>query len=206
MARPPKTDSPKVFISYAWKNQTTARQLQRDLQRDGIEVFVDYEKIAAGDSLPARISAALDWCDILILLWSQEAAQSYWVAQEWESAFQLQKRIIPCVLENATLPALLRNRLYLDFSSYADGYWQLCRTLGVTPGADQATGPQSRPQTAPPRQHLDLTPRNRPDAQNLTGGIEPSALRHGVPPQLASSASPEEDTVKLPPSLFGRGE
>ncbi len=63
-----KTNFQKIFISYAWENKPLARQLQRNLQRDGVEVFVDYEKITGGDSLPARISAALDWCDTLILL------------------------------------------------------------------------------------------------------------------------------------------
>jgi len=127
-----QTNAPKVFISYAWENQPLARQLQRDLQNDGIEVFVDYQEIKGGDSLPARISAALDWCDTLVLLWSKEAAQSRWVAREWECADQLEKRIIPCKLDNAVLPALLRRMLYLDFSSYASGYPQLCRTLDVT--------------------------------------------------------------------------
>jgi len=47
--------SPKAFISYAWTNQFLARRLQSDLQRDGVEVFVDYQKIAGGASLPARI-------------------------------------------------------------------------------------------------------------------------------------------------------
>ncbi|MCG3157876.1 MAG: Hercynine oxygenase [bacterium] len=210
MAKPSKSNSPKVFISYAWKNQATARQLQRDLQRDGIEVFVDYEKIVGGDSLPARISAALDWCDTIILLWSQEAAQSYWVAQEWESAFQLQKRIIPCVLERATLPALLRGRLYLDFSSYAAGYQQLCRTLGVTPGADQAARPQPPPQAAPPRQHVDLSPGDQPDAQSpgrggrrekeqaiSPEGFDASALGHGVSPRAGSSARHAENKASV---------
>lgn len=210
MAKPSKSNSPKIFISYAWKNQATARQLQRDLQRDGIEVFVDYEKIVGGDSLPARISAALDWCDTIILLWSQGAAKSYWVAQEWESAFQLQKRIIPCVLESATLPALLRGRLYLDFSSYAAGYRQLCRTLGVTPGADQAARPQPPPQAAPPRQHVDLSPGGQPDAQSpgrggrrekeqaiSPEGFDASALGHGVSPRAGSSARHAENKASV---------
>jgi hypothetical protein len=87
MTSPPEPSPPKVFISYAWKNQPVAKQLQRDLQRDGVEVFVDYEKISGGDSLPARISAALDWCNTLILLWSADSAESYYVKQEWTSAF-----------------------------------------------------------------------------------------------------------------------
>ena len=86
--------TPKIFISYAWKNQTIAKRLQSDLKGDGVEVFVDYEKISGGDSLPERISAALEWCNTLVLLWSADSAQSYYVKQEWSSAFHLQKKII----------------------------------------------------------------------------------------------------------------
>ncbi|MDZ7369113.1 MAG: TIR domain-containing protein [candidate division KSB1 bacterium] len=126
---PPEPTSPKVFVSYAWKNQPLAKQLQKDLRRDGVEVFIDYEKITGGDSLPDRISAGLDWCNTLVLLWSVEAAQSYYVSQEWESAFHLKKKIIPCMLDDTPLPALLRGKLYLDFSSYESGYAALRRAL-----------------------------------------------------------------------------
>lgn len=128
----PQTHSRKVFISYAWENQPIARQLQRDLQNDGVEVFVDYAELKGGDSLPARISKALDWCDTLVLLWSKDAAQSRWVAREWECAEQLEKCIIPCKLDGTVLPALLRSRLYLDFANYENGYAGLCRALSIT--------------------------------------------------------------------------
>jgi hypothetical protein len=126
---PPEPTSPKVFISYAWKNQPLAKQLQKDLRRDGVEVFIDYEKITGGDSLPDRISAGLDWCNTLVLLWSADAAQSYYVSQEWESAFHLKRKIIPCLLDDTPLPALLRGKLYLDFASYETGYAALRRAL-----------------------------------------------------------------------------
>lgn len=145
----PQTHHPKVFISYAWENQALARQLQRDLQNDSIDVFIDYDKISVGDSLPARISAALDWCDTLVLLWSKDAAQSRWVAREWECADQLEKRIIPCKLDDALLPALLRRVLYLDFSSYASGYLQLCRTLSMPLVMDKPTLKEAGPVVAP---------------------------------------------------------
>jgi hypothetical protein len=148
---------PRVFISYAWEYQPLAKQLQADLQRDGVEVFVDYEKITGGDSLPARISAALEWCNTLILLWSAEAAQSYYVAQEWESAFHLQKRIIPCVLDGTVLPALLRGRLYLNFSSFEWGYVQLCHALGIKPSAASKAGVSSATPIQAPQQHIELS-------------------------------------------------
>jgi len=115
-----QTHPPKIFISYAWENQPLARQLQRDLQNDGVEVFVDYAQLKGGDSLPARISAALDWCDTLVLLWSKDAAQSRWVAREWECADQLEKRIFP-----------RSGKIFLDFGKIpVEGYSKksyLCR-------------------------------------------------------------------------------
>lgn len=125
--------SPKVFISYAWKNQAVARQLQRDLQRDGVEVFVDYQQMLPGQSLPKRINDALKWCNTLVLVWSADSIESYWVTLEWENALALKKQIIPCLRDNTGLPAVLTRTLYLDFSSYETDYPQLCRTLGVEP-------------------------------------------------------------------------
>jgi len=149
--------TPKIFISYAWENQPIAKRLQSDLKRDGVEVFVDYEKITGGDSLPERISAALDWCNMLVLLWSADSAESYYVKQEWSSAFHLQKRIIACVLDGTPLPALLAGRLYLNFAPYETGYTQLCRSLGVEPkpSAEKTAPPEAQTSKLPP-QHVEM--------------------------------------------------
>ena len=149
--------TPKIFISYAWENQPIAKRLQSDLKRDGVEVFVDYEKITGGDSLPERISAALDWCNTLILLWSTDSAESYYVRQEWTSAFHLQKRIIACVLDGTKLPALLSGNLYLNFAPYETGYAQLCRSLGVVPKPSvEKTAPPEMPISKLPQQHVEM--------------------------------------------------
>jgi len=153
----PPEPAPRIFISYAWKNQPIAKRLQSDFKRDGVEVFVDYERIIGGDSLPARISAGLDWCNILVLLWSADSTQSYYVTQEWTSAFHLQKRIIACVLDGTPLPALLASRLYLNFTPYETGYIQLCRSLGVTPKviAEETAPPQALATRLQP-QHAEI--------------------------------------------------
>lgn len=138
MARLDDAKSSRLFISYATENQDVARRLQFDLQRDGVEVFVDFDRIIPGESLPARINAGLGWCDTLVLLWSEHAAKSYYVAEEWETAFHLQRRIIPCLLDNTALPPLLSRRMYLTFYKYDDDYPKLCKALSITPKAGQA--------------------------------------------------------------------
>ncbi|MBV6505004.1 MAG: hypothetical protein ILNGONEN_00560 [Syntrophorhabdaceae bacterium] len=192
--------TPKVFISYAWKNQPIAKQLQRDLQRDGVEVFVDYEKISGGDSLPDRISAALDWCNTLILLWSADAAASYYVKQEWTSAFHLQRRLIACVLDGTTLPALLRGRLYLNFIPYEAGYAQLCHSLGVQPkpAAEKTAPPEVTTSKLPP-QHVEMPVPPPPEEKREP----PPPKRKPVTETLRSKPKPSEPPPVLkPPAII----
>lgn len=129
MTNQPPNASPKIFISYAWENQTTAKQLQQALQATGAEVFVDFTGIQGGDSLPTRISQALDWCDTLILLWSPAAANSHWVELEWTSAIALNRRLIPCKLDETPLPKILWGKRYLEFKNFDLGWNELLATL-----------------------------------------------------------------------------
>lgn len=120
---------PKVFISHSWDDNDVARKIAHHVKRDGAEIWIDYARISGGESLPDGISEALEWCDILILVWSKPAAVSYYVKLEWQSALHLQKRIIPCLLDDTKQPAILRGLLYIDFKDFDNGYIKLCRAL-----------------------------------------------------------------------------
>lgn len=129
MTAQPLNASPKIFISYAWENQATTKQLQQVLQAAGAEVFVDYTGIQGGESLPTRISQALDWCDTLILLWSLTAANSHWVELEWTSAVALNRRLIPCKLDETPLPKILWGKRYLELKNFDHGLNELLAAL-----------------------------------------------------------------------------
>lgn len=128
-----QTKSPKVFISYAWENQAIARQLQQTLQSAGAEVFVDYDRIRAGDNLPVHISKALGWCNTLILLWSQHAANSHWVELEWTGAITSTEpwvKYAPVDVNRPTLAHTLRERAFIsqpyfcNLGSYRAGFFK----------------------------------------------------------------------------------
>jgi len=127
-AQPPNT-SPKIFISYAWENQATVRQLQQALQAAGAEVFVDYTGIQGGESLPTRISQALRWCDTLILLWSQHAKESHWVELEWTSAIALKRHLVPCKLDETPLPEILWGKRFVEFINFENSLNELLVAL-----------------------------------------------------------------------------
>lgn len=127
-----KAKSPRVFISHALEDMIQTKRLYYDLQRDGIDAFVDFACIKPGDPLLMRINEGLEWCDTQILLWSEHAAKSRWISVEWQTAFKLQRRIIPILLDDTELPSILSCLLYLSFGNYDEDYPKLCKALGVT--------------------------------------------------------------------------
>jgi hypothetical protein len=72
----------KVFISHAWEGKPFAMQLEEELKSTIADVWVDHSGIRGGDNLPKEISDALEWCDTLLLIWSERASKSRWVELE----------------------------------------------------------------------------------------------------------------------------
>ena len=126
------TNHEKVFISYSWKNKVVAQKIEKQLKLDGIDVWIDYDRFLAGESLPERISQALEWCTTLVLMWSKSAKDSYYVGREWQNALVLKKNIIPCRLDNTPLPGILSSLLSIDFNSIDDGYKSLSSALKLS--------------------------------------------------------------------------
>jgi len=122
-------EPPKIFISHSWDNKPLVRRLEAELKAAGAEVWVDHAGVRGGDNLPKEISAALAWCNTVVLVWSQSAAQSHWVELEWTNAIALRKLVIPCRLDKTVLPALLANLLYIDFTEVEKGITQLCEAV-----------------------------------------------------------------------------
>jgi hypothetical protein len=120
---------PKVFISHSWEDKKLVQRLEHELKAAGVDVWVDHDELKAGDSLPQQISNALDWCNILLLIWSQSAKSSKWVELEWTSAIALRKTIIPCIFDKTPVPAILRNLLFIDFRNFEYGYRALIKGI-----------------------------------------------------------------------------
>jgi len=149
MANPMPPITPKIFISHAWEDKTIVRRLEAELQTAGAEVWVDHSGVRGGDNLPKRISEALAWCDTVLLIWSEAASKSHWVELEWTNALSLRKTIIPCLVSQVQLPALLANVLYVDCRDFADGFKQLRKALHLeSPSAEQPSSKKPEPTPA----------------------------------------------------------
>ena len=115
----------KIFISHSWEDNDLSKYLAENLEKSGVSIWIDYSSLKYGDSLPKKISKALDWCDTLILLWSEHSSKSRWVSMEWEVALTMNKRIIPCIIDKTPLPSILSPYLYVSFISRYDGFQKL---------------------------------------------------------------------------------
>lgn len=110
---------PRLFLSHTSADKDYASRLAGALQLAGASVWFDAWEIRFGDSIPAAINEGLSNLDIFVLLWSADAARSKWVESETNAAIaRLMRtdgcRIIPVVLDDATVPPLVEHLRYVE--------------------------------------------------------------------------------------------
>lgn len=135
----PAKESPvpaRVFISHSHRDRVLATDLQQILTKYGAQTFLDQDKIQIADVLPDRIHQGVEWCDTFLLIWSSSSAASDWVGKEWNTAYELRKRIVPYCLDSTPLPAVLENLVYVDRKDVQVAHVGLLRSVfgkGFTP-------------------------------------------------------------------------
>ncbi|HEU4560944.1 MAG TPA: toll/interleukin-1 receptor domain-containing protein [Longimicrobium sp.] len=92
----------KVFISHSWMNKTPALRIAESL-KEYVEVWFDINQLAGGDAIQAKIDQALARMDVVILLWSADAATSSGVAEEIWTTKRLEKPVLPVLLDETPL-------------------------------------------------------------------------------------------------------
>ena len=130
-----KTKGLKLFVSYNIEDYTIASYLRIDLLNEGYEVWMDQWEIVVGQSIVHEVNDAMAKCDFMLLLLSKAALKSYWVNKEWQSMFmkEIAKRdviIMPLLLEECEIPALLKEKKYANFKNgYPRGLDQVLDAL-----------------------------------------------------------------------------
>ena len=129
----------KIFLSYSTCDMKWVDQVRTSLRGSDADVFVAEYNIHPGEILDARIKDALTKCDLFLVLWSPDARDSEWVAQEIGIAEGLNKTIVPIVLDKEVpLPGFIKNRKYLtvgdDFSSIVSSLHEIIAIHMQKPG------------------------------------------------------------------------
>lgn len=100
-----------VFLSHAWADKAEVESLRRVLAAHGVDAWVDSREMVAGDELPAEIRAKIESARAFVLLLTEYAHQSRWVANELELARKVAQnipgyRVIPIVAEPLSVTAI----------------------------------------------------------------------------------------------------
>ena len=189
----------RIFISHAWEDKPLVRRLEKELQAVGVETWVDDSRTRGGDNLPKRISDALEWCNALLLVWSDAATKSPWVELEWTNAIALHKNIIPCKKDETQLPGILAHKLYIDFHDVKAGIEGLLNVFDIKkhdgPNLDSLEIPEPAP---PPKEEKDNTSdesRDEKEAKSRTGREQTATKAQPVQEQK-EKPSPREQSRK----------
>ncbi len=131
-----------VFVSHNKLDADVARGEALFLAAEGINVWFDEWSISAGDSIVEQISGGLKDCTHLIIIWSRHANTSNWVRRELSGAIARaisdgSPRIIPVVVDDTPLPALIADLAYLRWKggSELDRREIIESVVGVSPSA-----------------------------------------------------------------------
>lgn len=126
----------KVFMSHSSADKGFVRGLAVDLAAMGHQPWLDEWDILAGESIVEKVSAGIEDADFVIVVLSKSAAGSKWVENEWQAKYwaEVNERrvvVIPAVIEECSIPVLLRSKRYVDFRvDYSDGLALLAKSLG----------------------------------------------------------------------------
>ena len=88
-----------VFISYSHKDTEYAHTLAEELERWGIEAWIDDERIDYGSPWPRVIQENLDACPGFIVIMSSNSYNSDWVLNEVSYAQANKKEMFPLLLD-----------------------------------------------------------------------------------------------------------
>ena len=128
-----------AFVSHSSADDNLATRLEQELQRMGLNIWVDHSDLRRRGLLLSALQEALLRCAHLVLLWSQAAEQSRYVTAEWNFAWNREISILPCRLDQTLLPLGLAGFLYCDFrSDFQAGFSQLQEALGKTVSREPA--------------------------------------------------------------------
>lgn len=124
-----------AFLSHASADKPFIRQLAADLTDNGIDVWLDEQRIRVGDSIPDAIAQGLAESDFFLISISHNSTNSEWVKKELNNAMvtEVQRRhvhILPLKLDDTQMPGIISDKLYADFSqSYKAGLEALLKSL-----------------------------------------------------------------------------
>jgi hypothetical protein len=124
-----------VFVSHSSTDSVVASRLAMGLEALGYRSWYDEWELHGGDSIVDRIQKALSACDVLLVVLSPRSVASEWVKRELNAGLMRELSghsvvVIPVLIEDCDIPALLEERSYIDLrNNFEDGFLSLLDSL-----------------------------------------------------------------------------
>lgn len=122
-----------IFISHSTTEDKFVDTLRVELHRAGYHTWVDHFDAPAGRHWDEAVDEKLRECTVMILVLSSESMNSRNVNAEWREFLRQGKSILPIKVKDCTLPLLLRDLTFIDFTDNARYTEQLSRLLKSLP-------------------------------------------------------------------------
>ncbi|MEM6527922.1 MAG: toll/interleukin-1 receptor domain-containing protein, partial [Chloroflexota bacterium] len=114
-----------VFVSYRRTEKEFTHTLDRALKAEGLEVWVDWEDIPPGaPNFTKEIEIGIEGADVFVAVISKDYTESKYCMMELDGALELNKRVIPIILEKfdrSALPREVRDINWVYFYRNEDG-------------------------------------------------------------------------------------
>ncbi len=118
-----------VFISYQHEDGDFAQILIYKIQEAGFEIWVDSDRLHAGEDWRTGIDAAIKNAIALIVIMTPEAKTSEYVTYEWAFAWGAGVKVIPVLYKETTLHPRLEALHYLNFTNRTARPWEALMTV-----------------------------------------------------------------------------
>ncbi|MEA3351698.1 MAG: SUMF1/EgtB/PvdO family nonheme iron enzyme [Chloroflexota bacterium] len=132
----------QVFISYAREDVDFANRLVSDLEKNGINVWIDRSDILPGDKWRQDVVEGIRSADIFLIVLSSKSVQSKYVKRELHAADKHNKPIVPVCYKKVAIPSELEfilsefHRVTFQHNNYNEKFSELlkaCQEHGVHP-------------------------------------------------------------------------
>jgi TIR domain len=121
-----------IFISYSRTDVKIVRPLVQLLRLTEDQIFRDSENIPPGSRWQAIIISAIEGCSLFLLFWCRHSANSVEVKKEYDKALELNKSIVPLLLDDTHLPIALAEFQGIDLRPILGGHDEYDTLVQVT--------------------------------------------------------------------------
>ena len=145
-----------AFISYSTKNQSDADALRALFHKNGIRTWMAPGDIPAGSKYAQVINHAIKECACFVLLLTDAAQNSPWVAKEVERAVNHGKTIIPVKMEDLVLNEEFEFYISTDqivavqkIDESSEAFRKVLTSVIALAGQDEPAAPAPEPEPEP---------------------------------------------------------